>query len=193
MYYPEPIPQGFSILWTDGSSTMIHHQRTGMVAMNIFLMVWLSMWTIACLSLLYLFIQQMQGISINNSEPVPLSIVVMFWVGEMAVTCFLIYSMFCEQTFKLTALDLTIETKLWHWRWRRIIPKESIQKVVQVQDGGRGRDSFISWGLQLKGRSPARLIFRQPYEKSEWLGQVIAAWARVEFVPVPQKTKRFDG
>jgi hypothetical protein len=190
MQYSEPIPPGFTIEQTSQHTMTIHHQRSGMAAMNIFLMVWLSFWTIGCIGLLYLFILQLNGQLPENSDPVPPIIVFGFWAADIIVSYLLIYSIFCEKTFHLNYTDITIQTKLLRWQWQKIIPKTSIQQFTQIQDGGRGRDSFPSWGLKLEGKTPTMLIFRQPYEKSYWLGQVLADWAKVPFIPDTRKRSR---
>ena len=61
-----------------------------------------------------------------------------------------------------------------------------------MRDGGQGDDSFPSWGLEVEADTNTNpnidtdrkttLLYRQPYEKSRWLGQVVARWAEVEFV-----------
>ena len=190
MDYTEPVPKGFTVKPLGQHRMIIDYERTGMEAMNIFLMVWLSLWTVGCLGLLISYIEQ-QGQPISTSEPLPLLMVVFFWTADIIAAVVLINALFRKQSFHLDYADLTIHTKLWRWQRKKRIPKSSIQELIQIKDGGRGKDSFPSWGLKLQGQPSATLIFRQPYEKSEWLGQVIANWASVPFTPAPQKPKRF--
>lgn len=190
MQYPEPMPKGFTLLPGDRQTPSIQHKRVGMEAMHIFMVVWLSGWSLGCIALLTLFIQQSQGIPLDNTDPVPFPVVLGFWTGELTVLSLLIYSVFCEKTFHLNYSDLTIQTKLLRWQWQKVIPRGAIAQVVQVQDGGRGRDSFPSWGLQIRGDQTINLIMRQPYDISHWLGQVIASWAKVEFIAAPQRPRK---
>ncbi|AFY37297.1 hypothetical protein Lepto7376_0923 [[Leptolyngbya] sp. PCC 7376] len=191
MHYPEPVPKGLSVKPLGQYRMVIDYERTGMDEMNIFLMVWLSLWTVGCLGLLVAYIEGLQGTSVNTSEPIPLVMVIFFWAADLVAAIVLINALFSKQSFHLDYADLTIHTKLWRWHRTRKIPKSNIQSVVQIKDGDRGKDSFPSWGLQLKGKSSITLIFRQPYEKSEWLGQMIADWAKLPFTPIPRKAKRF--
>lgn len=81
--------------------------------------------------------------------------------------------------------------------WHLTLPRRTITHLLQVKDGGEGRDSFPSWGLKIKSASDNRnwfghvvsviylgsntryrsILFRLPYEHSYWLGIVIARWA----------------
>lgn len=189
MLYPEPIPKGFKIISGDQYTATIHYKRTGMEAMHIFMVVWLSFWTMGCFALVSIFFLQFQGIPVDNTEPIPFIVVLGFCTAEIIVASLLIYSLFAEKIYRLDYGDLTVRTKLFSWQWQQQIPKAAIAKVIQVQDGGRGRDSFPSWGLKLQGKPSIRLIFRQPYESSQWLGQVIASWAKVEYIPAPPRRK----
>jgi hypothetical protein len=182
--YSEPIPAGFQLTTLGRDQWLIQHQRTGMGCLNAFLMAWLSGWTMACIAMVYLYFFETPT---NPEQTIPLGIVIIFCTADIVVWCFLIYSIFCKQTFQIDYYNLVITTEILALKWDKTIPKNSIRRVVQVQDGGRGRDSFPSWGLKIEGSKKASLIFRQPYEKSYWLGEFLANWAKVEFVLAPQK------
>ena len=218
--YTEPIPAGFQLTTLGRDQWLIQHQRTGMGCLNAFLIVWLSIWTTACLGMIYIHLSEtptnsteeaiplvLDGVSsatiqrvsdiryqisdirdrVRNLRHALLVMVLIFCTIDIAMWCFLLYSMYCKQTFQIDYYNLAITTEILALKWDKTIPKDSIRRIVQVQDGGRGRDSFPSWGLKIEGRKKARLIFRQPYEKSYWLGEFVANWAKVEFVPAPQK------
>lgn len=88
-----------------------------------------------------------------------------------------------------------METSLLGIKQLKVIPKNEIKGFYQVKDGGRNKtslpysggksngkhDSFPSWGLKVLTTRLTPLIYRQPYEKSYWLGQVLADWADVPF------------
>jgi len=75
-----------------------------------------------------------------------------------------------------------MQTEVLGLKWTRIVDRPSIKKIVQVQDGGDDEDdSFPSWGLKVVSDKDVKLIFRQPYEKSLWLGEILSQWAGVEF------------
>lgn len=80
------------------------------------------------------------------------------------------------------------------------MPRETVTHLIQIQDGGIGRDSFPNWGLKIKSASSNKdvaskilslvyfgrnvryrsLLFRLPYEHSLWLGIVLARWANTK-------------
>ena len=123
----------------------------------------------------------------EDGGPIPLWFVMVFWAAEIVVAVLLAYLLFCKKTFRLDRDDLVMETAVLGFKRRKSIPKSSIRRLVQVKDGGGGEDSFPSWGLKVEGDKKATLIFRQPYEKSHWLGQVLAQWAGVEFAELPEE------
>lgn len=182
--YSEPIPAGFQLTTLGQNQWLIQHQRTGMGCLNAFLIVWLSGWTLACIAMIYTYFSETSS---NSEGAISLSMVLIFSTIDIVVWCCLLYSIFCKQTFQIDYYNLVITTEILALKWDKTIPKDSIRRVVQVQDGGRGKDSFPSWGLKIKGSKKASLIFRQPYEKSYWLGEFVANWAKVEFVPAPEK------
>ena len=63
------------------------------------------------------------------------------------------------------------------------VAKAELKEVKQVKDGGEGEDSFPSWGLALIAGTEVHVLSRQPIDKSDWLGPIIAKWAGVEFEP----------
>lgn len=181
MFYPEPVPPGFTLHISDRHRLVIHYRWSGMGALTAFLVVWLSGWSLGCVALLHAYLNPGPG------DPVPLAVLMSFWTAEIIVFGLLVYLHISRKTFTLDAQSLTIHTQLWRWQWQRVIHKHQIAELIQVQDGGKGRDSFPSWGLHLVGFSKARLklVSRQPYEKSAWLGQVIAQWAGAPYLPAP--------
>ena len=70
------------------------------------------------------------------------------------------------------------------WRCRhRVFPRQQVTAVKQVKDGGEGDDSFPSWGLVVMGADGVFVLSRQPRDKSDWLGPVIAKWAGAPYIP----------
>ena len=162
-----------------GDKFIIHHIRGGMRRMNVFLIAWLVGWGFACVDLLR---QYLHGGKMDDGGPTPLWIVSAFWAGEVVVACFLTYLLFSRKTFRTDAAYLSVDTDVLGFRRRKTIPKKTIKRFVQVKDGGDGDDSFPSWGLKSEGDNKTTLLFRQPYEKSHWLGRVLAEWAQVDFI-----------
>ncbi|MCI5180123.1 MAG: hypothetical protein D3911_12540 [Candidatus Electrothrix sp. AW3_4] len=110
--------------------------------------------------------------------PAAFFIVVFFLSSEIGVSCLLAYLLFCKQTFYLEENRLIMKSQVFGFTWRKIIPKISIDRFIKFKDSGpHGR----SWGLKIEGRKKNTLIFQQPYEKVQWLGDILAQWADVEF------------
>jgi hypothetical protein len=174
-------PKGFSVVVDGPDAVVIHHRRTGMKGMLLFLCVWLTVWTAGCVSLLVAYLK---GGSMENGSPMPLVFVLGFWASEIGVICFLGYLFFAHKSFRLDKDSMVVELRVFRYRRVRSVPRQSFRSFVQIQDGGKGEDSFPSWGLRADtADGPLTLIFRQPYETSQWLGQVLAQWAETEFIP----------
>ena len=163
---------------------IIRHTRTGMGCMNVFLIVLLVGWTVGCVSLLR---QYLGGGVMDDGDPIPLWFVLVFWGGDIGVACLLINLLFCKKSFRIDRENLIIQADVLGLKRCRSIPKNCITRLVQVKDGGEDEDSFPSWGLKVEGDKKATLIFRQPHEKSRWLGRILAEWADVEFAEVPEE------
>jgi len=114
-------------------------------------------------------------------------VVMVFWGTDLVVAVLFTYLLFCRKSFRLDQENLVMKSDVLGFKRCKTIPKNSIQRLVQVKDGGEGKDSFPSWGLKVEGINKATLIFRQPYEKSHWLGQILSKWAGVEFVKVSKE------
>ena len=155
--------------------------------MNFFLIFWLTCWSFVCVFFIYSVLSRDTSLTLIN-----LFSLVFVWVGEITCACLLIYLLFCKKCFYLNPSNLTIETNILGFKQYRKIEKYSIERFVQVKDGGKKKDSFPSWGLKIEADKKTTLIFRQPYEKSHWLGQFLAQWAKVEFVEASNSVLDFN-
>ena len=179
----ENVPEGFRLEEQYDGSVTIHYRRTGMGCMNLFLIFWLSFWTIGCVWLLYSYLN---GGEMDDGDPIPLWFVAIFWFFEIGVAILLARLLFERRTYRLSEDKLSMVTKVLCYKRSIIIPRNSIHRMVQVKDGGGDDDSFPSWGLELEAEKEFSLIYRQPHEISLWLGQVLAHWAQVEFSSLPE-------
>ena len=195
------IPHGFTAIETE-NSYHIEHFRTGMGCLNLFLVVWIVGWIIGILTIVIPF----EGITVKTSG---------YFVCLALAVLALISSLFTKKSFCLTESSLCIETRLWFLRWHLTLTRETITHLIQVQDGGKGRDSFPSWGLKVKSASDGRgllerimsfaylgrnvryrsLLYRLPYEHSYWLGIVVARWAeaRLDLCSRPRRSDSLFG
>jgi len=173
-----PIPAGFSLISSGPDACIIHHKRTGMGCMNAFFIIFLLGWSLGCVLLLHRYLTE----DTTQADPVPLWVVAVFWLLEAFVAMCTTYALFCRKSFRIDTDCLTMETNVLGLRRRRNFPRDSIRHLVQVKDGGKGNDSFPSWGLRIDTDKETMLLARQPYEKSHWLGLVLAKWAQAEFI-----------
>ena len=197
-------PDGFSYV-ANGEQCVIKHRRTGMVAMNIFLIVFLAFWSFFFVALTRLYCLQQAGVPTPNTDPIPMALPAILFIAVLVVAFFLAYSLLARKTFHVSKDELLIETTLLGLSWRWVIPRASIRSLRQIKDGGRSgresthpRDSFPSWGLMIRAREDRRpwiasgtggeraILARLPYQHSEWLGDFLARWAGVEFTRCPR-------
>ena len=175
----DTVPKGFEILTeSDPDCLTILHRRTGMRTMNIFLVGWVTAWTVFCIVFTCEYIS---GIVSASSDRPPLLLVGIFWVADFFVGYWMIYCLFAIRLYLLGPHELVLVTKVLYFRNERIIPLSSIRYFSQVKDGGEDEDSFPSWGLVLEAYQKITLLYRQDYEKSHWLGELLANWAGVKF------------
>ncbi|MEA5508355.1 hypothetical protein VB715_01115 [Crocosphaera sp. UHCC 0190] len=172
--FNQPIPNGFTLIASGYYEFVIKYKRTGMGCMNAFLIVCLVLWLPFCLLILPFLLNLRAWLFIV----IPL----FMWGFAIGFIYLIIYSLFCQKTFYFDDNNLTIETKILVLRWEQKVQKNFIKSVIQIQDGGEDEDSFPSWGLNVEANKQVSVIYRQPYEKSHWLGQIIAEWAKVDFI-----------
>lgn len=176
-------PKGFRVVANGAGFLEIEYQRSGMKAMNGFLLVWLSIWTIGCVFLLRSYLN---GGLMDDGSPIPWWFVTIFWSAELLVAWILIYSLFCRKVFKVDYDTLSMDINVLGLRWGKRIGIREIIELQQVKDGGQGKDSFPSWGLRVVGEvdqdtKTFKLISRQPHSRSIWLGDVLSDHLGVHF------------
>lgn len=185
------MPRAVHVIRSTRDSFELRVRRTGMVGAHIFLAIWI---TGVVGFLIYFFHHSDWLFEINGwmaDEPVDrnklikmglvASFFVAFLIGCVLALGSLIYSLFAMKRVQGDLYNLNIETSVLGYTWRRVIPRQSIKAFVQVKDGGKGEDSFPSWGLKVLAAEEQTLIYRQPYEVSAWLGRYLARWAGVDY------------
>lgn len=176
-------PKGFTIKFASGGFVEIEYRRTGMKALNGFLILWLSFWTIGCVFLLHAYLN---GGVMDDGKPIPFWFVGIFWAADLLVASFLVYSLFCRKVFKMDYEVLSMDVKVLGLHWRKSMRLNEVIEFQQVKDGGKGKDSFPSWGLRAIGEvdqdtKTINLISRQAHSRSIWLGTVLADQLKVPF------------
>jgi len=111
---------------------------------------------------------------------------------------FVLYA-FGMKTVILRSESMHIEAGLWWFCFSETIPKDSIQLIEQIKDGGRPIDSFPTWGVRIKSRSIPHSLFqklalinhfgndnrkrtillRHPYEHALLLATIVGKWTDI--------------
>ena len=177
------VPEGFKVNSFSSGFFEVEYRRSGMKALNGFLIVWLSFWTIGCVFLLRSYLN---GGLMDDGAPMPFWFVALFWGAEFLVASILIYSLFCRKLFKIDYESLSMDINVLGLHRRKSMRIRDIIELQQVKDGGEGKDSFPSWGLKVIGEvdqdtKTFNLIGRQPRSRSLWLGSVLADQLKVPF------------
>lgn len=170
----QEVPEGFHAhLDPAGRTLEIVYRRRGMGCLVLFLAVWLTGWTFGGA----FAIRQL----LTDWQPFLLVWLTGWVVGEALVAFALSWLLFGRTVITLDAHELRVEKLLFGHARRWSERREDVRAVRQVQDGGQGEDSFPSWGLKVKGRKTRSALSRQEFEKSLWLGRVLALWSGAPF------------
>ncbi len=170
-------PKGFRVTASRDGYPELTYKTTGMVAVAVFFAVWLTGWTTGCVLMSHQMLFTGQPFRFSQ-----LLLLIIFWGAEFAVIGTVLW-LFCSETMITFYPDrLLVERTLHKYQKRWEMARKDIEGVWQIKDGGEGRDSFPSWGLIVAAKSTEiKLLFRQKFEKSAWLGPIVARWAGVEY------------
>jgi hypothetical protein len=175
-----PIPRGFTLATSDAGEWTLSYRAAGAIGLGCFFTVWLGIWTTGCVVATF-------AVLTGRAEGWALAFLMIWlvpgWFFEFVVAAYALWFFFSVTTFTLGTDQLVVERSLWGYRRRRAFPRAAIRAVSQVKDGGEGEDSFPGWGLVVSASSRVKVLTRQPIDKSNWLGPVLAEWAGVVFEP----------
>jgi len=82
---------------------------------------------------------------------------------------------------KATGSKLAIRRYFSIFSTTTIIARSEINTIKQIQDGGEGIDNFPSWCLNLVAKKEYRILSKQTYVKSEWLGKKLATYLKLPY------------
>ena len=189
---------------TSGSICTIQHTRTGMKTLNVFLSLFLVIWTVACVMTLREYLGEGK---VKDESEMPLWVLLFFVASWFMAAFFLLYSLFARKTFILKDETLEVETDLLGLRRRLTLSRDTIARIRQLKDGGEEGDSFPSWGLEIESSQPNTSFLRQlaslnnsgrfnryrvlaklPHEQSAWLGNTLARWSNAELTLCPNSS-----
>ena len=172
----DPPPRGFVVTAADGG-LVIRYRTRGMGGLAVFFAVWLGIWTFGCVSF------TIDGLSdLNGVGWILLLFVAPFWVIEFGAVAYVAWFFGSVTRLSFGPDELVAERSLWRFRRCRVFRHGEVTAVRQVKDGGE-EDSFPTWALAVIGPAEVRLLSRQPIDKSNWLGPIVAKWAGVAFEP----------
>jgi len=178
---PEPMPDGFTLLSEPGDAVVIEHRRSGAGGAIVFVFTFLGLWLMVAVMLAETF---RRGQTADYGTPIPSWLVVGFWGAGMLFAHPLLGWIFSRRVFRIDGHQLVHEQIAPLSRQRQLIPRESVQALVQTStrdEEGIAVPDF--WGLRIETTDGLTvLLYRHQYEKSEWLGQVLAQWAEVAYV-----------
>ncbi|MEZ0324499.1 MAG: hypothetical protein ACAH95_01215 [Fimbriimonas sp.] len=166
-------PNGIELLEHGRDQLVIQHRTKGMGCMTLFLIVWVSGWSMGCVGMLYRYFEPVAG-----EQAIPLFVLAFMWLADIGVAAFLIYFVFAKRTFRFVGRTLTFEVDVLGLKKTQEIYRDDIQQIKLIKDGGESDDSFPSWGVTLEqtGKKKVSLLFRQRLEVSTWLRDLLEAW-----------------
>jgi hypothetical protein len=181
-------PRGFKVTTADDGGLLIQYRASGMGCAAVLFGVWLTGWSAACLLGTYSALFDLAGIN----YVLLLFMVVPFWFVEVFTVVFVAWLYLSVTKFLFGQEELIVERQLLWYRRRRVFRASEIKAVRQIKDGKEGEDNWPSWGLLVVAGSNVKLLSRQPIDKSDWFGPVVAKWAGVSFEPARAEAPKYE-
>ncbi len=191
-----PPPKGFRIFYSPDSYLLLVYRPNGMRYLLIFSIICIFCWMLFCLFIATLLITsfmltQNYLISILTFLFFLFPLVLYFFAAKIFNQVYIIiYFLLGILTFDLRKDRLVFTKKLGIFNPnKKEIIRSKIQYLQQIQTSGFKGNRFSSWGLLIKtSHQDYYLISYQSYEKTQWLGNIIAAWAKVKYQPSFKKS-----
>jgi len=107
----------------------------------------------------------------------------------LAFGLILMWFLFGRTRFTLSEQGLWVHKQLFFWQRIRFVPVEAMRYVQQEKDGGQEmtEDSFATWRLRIKTSEDIELLWKQPIDKSDWLGKVLAEKYSIPFIQAEER------
>lgn len=158
---PEPArPESLTVDFYDQGDTLaIHKKRGGGPAL--FLLLWLTAWTVGCVVL--------AGMVINEPSLGNFAFAIPFWASWLFVAAMLVWMLFGKETLLLRQdKALFLRTALITLRTRGV-PREEILGFRECRSTHTENDEHL-WGIEMKTLGkPVRFAFRLPDRERAWL------------------------
>lgn len=191
----KPPPAGFKLHAPAPGTVQIEFTNERRSCLVIFLGVWMAGWTMACVFLLSQLLAG-QPLAPNESGdfmstlPGSWLFAAPFLLAEIGVGLLFLWLLRGRTELLLYEDCLILRRSLSSYQRETRVSRSTVTRVMQVKDGGEGDDSFPTWGLKVEHArgETVSLLWRQPIERSDWLGPVIADWAGKPFEPAKDRS-----
>jgi hypothetical protein len=177
------IPSGFKIE-KSATEKVIRYRSQGMSCFVCFVgTVSLSMAVLFTLGLSFDVPQNFfgGGSEVVSSSPWIRYVMILLYAGCAFGVFQALWKIFGITELKLSEKYLRVRKLLFFLSRSKTIESKNLVKVQQIKDGGEGDDSFPSWGLIAYTTQKHKLLSREPFEKSDWLGAEIAGYYNIPF------------
>lgn len=190
-----PPPKGFKIFYSPNSELLLVYRPNGMRYLLIFAIICLLAWILFCIFIATLLITsfiliQDYLISILTFIFFFIPLVMHFFAAQVFNKAYIIlYFFLAKASFDLRFDCLVFNEKLGNFKEKKQeIRRSKIQYIQQVKTSGFKGNRFSSWGLLIRtNHQDYHLLAYQSYDKIKWLGNIIAAWAKVNYLPSLKK------
>lgn len=176
MSNPSCIPKGILYQAVDNKPTIVFHCRPSAISI-LFLVVWLSLWTLLCLNLLQSYVD---AELMSNGEPVSLGFISLFLVAEFIAIYGLMYELFSVKTITFKGDYLTIITKVGIICWQRSYDLSRAHCIELCYDFEKSKDK--DWDLSLSIDKSRCIVGSQPYEQLAWIADTIKSWTHLKII-----------
>jgi hypothetical protein len=190
----QSIPNGFRVTRDSNGEVGIEYVATGVRGQVIFLTVLVGGLTFGCAYSAYEVFDKYGDVTsfIDAIRGLP-------WWGwcafgfmaffPLTFGIILLWYLFGRTRFRLSHDGLWVQKQLFFWRRVAFVPMETMRCVKQEQDGGRAmdEDSFVTWKLSMQASRDMDLLWKQPIDKSDWLGRVLAERYGIPFIPSEER------
>lgn len=187
-----PPPKGFKIFYSPNSDLLLVYRPNGMKYLLIFSIICFLLWILFCVFIATLLITsfiltQDYLISILTFLFFFIPLVLYFFAAKIFNQAYIIIYFFLGKLsfdFRFNCLIFTKNIGILKNEIQEI-RRSKIKYVQQVKTSGFQGNKFSSWGLLIKtANQEYNILSYQSYDKTKWLGNVIAAWAKVKYLPL---------
>lgn len=185
-----PPPKGFRIFYSPNSDLLLVYRPNGMRYLLIFAIICTFAWILFCIFIATLLITsfmliQDYLISILTFIFFFIPLIMYFFAAKIFDQVYIIlYFFLVKASFDFRFDCLVFNEKLGTFKEKKQeIRRSKIQYIQQIKTSGFKGNRLSSWGLLIKTtHQDYHLLSYQSYDKIEWLGSIIAAWAKVSYL-----------